>query len=437
MGKCLTIPHRKCFASVLICRAVSISPEGRPSSSPLMAQPAAPPPTAYHAATLNHPGSWAPAPLPRKRTCFLLPSPPLSSLARMSSARPDILCQDVTPVLLLPSFLPLDVKKSKLDHQEVPSTPPGLACIPRNVVLGAHYGPVLLLPRNPSCTTDVLWDNHSSLNRNISSYSIQFDNDTEPEKLSHSVSNFKNAFSQHQEACSQLALTDLPIQDVVLALVKKCKDIPSHSAHVNRGKAMAMPLEVIPTRTNLVKQLQSAFVKQDLCLSCKSLELPPQSSVKAESFLIHVAMKFDFPRPNQRWPFLPEAWPRTLMAKPMSSIHKTISVSYCNFTALSRLIPYAQSQEGGCKGCDSLWSYYWVIPLAIFTYRLWAATYVPFLAFFLLNLWFLPLCCIFDLLILWLIYADRALCLGFRPSWGRFLTLPLIDWVQLPKKTLY
>ncbi|PBK81033.1 hypothetical protein ARMGADRAFT_1091677 [Armillaria gallica] len=253
------------------------------------------PPTAHHAATPNHPGPWAPAPLPRERTRFLLPSPPLSSLARISSARPDILSQDVTPVSLLPSCSPPDVKESKLDHQEVPSTPPDLACIPRNAVLTSHYVPVLLPPRSPYCMTDVLRDNRSSLNRKISSYSIQFDNATEPEKLSHGVSNLENAFLQRREACSPLALTDPPIQDAVLAPVKKCKDIPSHSAHFNRGRAMATPLEVIPAHSNPVKRLQSAFVKQELCLSCKSSEHLPQSSVKAESFLIHVATKFNFP----------------------------------------------------------------------------------------------------------------------------------------------
>ncbi|PBK59668.1 hypothetical protein ARMSODRAFT_1071241 [Armillaria solidipes] len=39
------------------------------------------------------------------------------------------------------------------------------------------------------------------------------------------------------------------------------------------------------------------------------------------------------------------------------------------------LIPYAQSQGGGCKGCGSLRSYYCIISLAIFTYDLRAATF--------------------------------------------------------------
>ncbi|KAK0227254.1 hypothetical protein EDD85DRAFT_957869 [Armillaria nabsnona] len=285
-------------------------------------------PTPYRAATPRHPGSWAPAPLPHERTWFLLPSSPLSHI---SSARPDILSHDAAPVLLLPFRLPPDVKKSMLDHQEVPSMPPGLACIVQNTLPALHYILVLLLPHSTFIAVDIPQDHSSSiLNRMSSSPPIQVlcGSNMKPENCSHGSSKFASdlkaailtlslpqqlnesdaLYSHPCEAYSLPSAPYFPVEGAAHAPPKvsmkelhhcnsdeKYKDGSLHSSHFNRGRASATSLEVVLTCNNPLEQQQSAFVKQDLCLSCKSLELPPQCLMKAESFLIHVAMKFDFP----------------------------------------------------------------------------------------------------------------------------------------------
>ncbi|KAK0492747.1 hypothetical protein EDD18DRAFT_1465264 [Armillaria luteobubalina] len=301
-------------------RVANLSPSRSPSGSlPTLslssgAHSSLLPPRSRLAAALNRSGSWVSAPLHCDETYSPPPLLSLSEPAHVSfglhaatsssawrsaahweviSPSQDVPCSSVLSLASLPH-----VKPTLLDHQEVPLTLLGLACVPQNaVVITHHYVPVLLPPRSTSFIADIPSDSrHSSLNRKISAYSIQSDKNIEPENLSHGSSNFDNnlkaavatlslsrqlgecdvAFSQHRNA--YLTLGGLPLQ-----------------ACFNRGRVMAKPPEVIPTCSSLVEQLQSTFTKQDLAPPCKFSELSPQHLVKAELFLIHAATKSKSP----------------------------------------------------------------------------------------------------------------------------------------------
>ncbi|PBK58606.1 hypothetical protein ARMSODRAFT_1091141 [Armillaria solidipes] len=280
--------------------ALSTSLEARTSSSP---------PTAHRAAAPSHHGSWASAPLPHEGIYSPPPSLPLSAPARMPSAvraAPSPLEGVVRSSPPPPLASPLHVEPTSLDHREVVSPSRRSRRVSQDVLPDTSYVPSPKTPRSTFITADIPRDNSSSiLNRTNSSLSIpvQCDSDSKSENSSHDLSNFNNdlkaaiatlslpqqpgesdvAFSRRQDAHACLTLGGPLIQDVVPSPITKREDISSHSACFNRGRATAVPLNIIRTDSSPVKHPQSAFIEHDVKPStCEPKRFSPQGSIEVK-----------------------------------------------------------------------------------------------------------------------------------------------------------